>query len=281
MHRLRTVHFVQERGWSLRSGGRRRVRSVRRRAHDLRPRGRRLGQVLRRRQAEAHRRPNRMLTDDLPQLVATSPESIVRTRCLGAHPALHHAWKARDRRKLGGPDVKIELWWLRWNSPMPRAFRVLCSFTMRNYAAFFNAGATISGRPAANLRDRRCRAHRGHGDARTPTTTSRVQAAGRPACAKTWLMANDVDVALAGSVEALQRHSEQPGRGASREGPWAGRKAGAAMTAAEYDLRQAIPADEVARYGPCRPRSSPACTRTHARARAAGTSRPSGVSCGP
>ncbi|MFO1014444.1 MAG: acyl-homoserine-lactone synthase [Caulobacteraceae bacterium] len=215
MHRLRTVHFVQERGWSLKvreDGGEYDQYDDERTIYGLAVGA--SGQVL----GGVRLRPTDdkcMLTDDLPQLVATSPESIVGPD-VWELTRLFTTREARDRRKLGGPDVKIELLVAALEFANAQgAFRVLCSFTMRDYAAF-NAGGyniRLTGLPCetadAGLIAGMEMSNADDDIAGFKRRVGRVR--------KTWLMANDVDVALAGSVEALQRHSEQPGRGASRE----------------------------------------------------------------
>ena len=136
MHRLRTVHFVQERNWNLtvrEDGGEYDQYDDLRTIYGLAIG--KFGQVL----AGVRLRPTDdicMLTDDLPQLVAQAPESLTGPD-VWELTRLFTTREAREQRKRGGADLKLDLLVAALEYANANgAYRVLCSFTMRDYAAF-------------------------------------------------------------------------------------------------------------------------------------------------
>ncbi len=205
MHRLRTVHFVQERNWNLtvrEDGGEYDQYDDLRTIYGLAIG--KFGQVL----AGVRLRPTDdicMLTDDLPQLVAQAPESLTGPD-VWELTRLFTTREAREKRKSGGADLKLDLLVAALEYANANgAYRVLCSFTMRDYAAF-NAGGynirltglpcetpdagLIAGMEMSNADD---------------DILGFKRRIGR--VAKSWLLANDMEVALAGAVEALGQNN--------------------------------------------------------------------------
>lgn len=203
MHRLRTVHFVQERNWNLtvrEDGGEYDQYDDLRTIYGLAIG--QCGQVL----AGVRLRPTDdicMLTDDLPQLVAQTPESLTGPD-VWELTRLFTTREAREQRKNGGPDLKLDLLVAALEYANANGvYRVLCSFTMRDYAAF-NAGGyniRLTGLPCETP-DAGLIAgmEMSNADDDILGFKRRIGRVG-----KCWLLANDVDVTLAGSVEALSQ----------------------------------------------------------------------------
>lgn len=205
MHRLRTVHFVQERNWNLtvrEDGGEYDQYDDARTIYGLAIG--KFGQVL----AGVRLRPTDdicMLTDDLPQLVAQTPESLTGPD-VWELTRLFTTREAREQRRNGGPDLKLDLLVAALEYANANGvYRVLCSFTMRDYAAF-NAGGyniRLTGLPCETA-DAGLIAGMEMSNADDDILGFKRRI-GR--IAKSWMVANDIDVALAGSVEALDERA--------------------------------------------------------------------------